>query len=92
MERISRVRAVALLLLFCLVISLFAGKLFSLQIIETKGDHLDNKASRQKLLLGRKWMEKAGENYRYYMVFQKNTLNMDGSYTYDSFMKILPEL
>ena len=27
-----------------------------------------------------------------YMVFQKNTLNMDGSYTYDSFMKILPEL
>ena len=38
MERISRVRAVALLLLFCLVISLFAGKLFSLQIIETKGD------------------------------------------------------
>ena len=38
MERISRVRAVALLLLFCLVLSLFAGKLFSLQIIETKGD------------------------------------------------------
>ena len=66
-----------------------SGKLV---IIETKGDHLDNKASRQKLLLGRKWMEKAGENYRYYMVFQKNTLNMDGSYTYDSFMKILPEL
>ena len=29
---------------------------------------------------------------RYRMVFQKNTLNMDGSYTYDSFMKILPEL
>ena len=27
-----------------------------------------------------------------YMVFQDNTLNMDGSYTYDSFMKILPEL
>ena len=27
-----------------------------------------------------------------YMVFQKNTLNMDGSYNYDSFMRILPEL
>ena len=27
-----------------------------------------------------------------YMLFQKNTLNMDGSYTYDSFMNILPEL
>jgi len=27
-----------------------------------------------------------------YMVFQKNTLNMDGSYDYDKFMSILPEL
>ena len=27
-----------------------------------------------------------------YMVFQKNTLNMDSSYTYDNFIKILPEL
>ena len=27
-----------------------------------------------------------------YMVFQKNTLNMDDSYDYDKFMSILPEL
>ena len=27
-----------------------------------------------------------------YMVFQKNTLNMDASYDYDKFMSILPEL
>jgi len=26
------------------------------------------------------------------MAFQKNTLNMDGSYDYDKFMSILPEL
>ena len=38
MERISRVRAIALLLLFSLVIGLFATKLFSLQIIETDGN------------------------------------------------------
>ena len=38
MERISRVRAIALLLIFSLVLSLYAGKLFSLQIIETDGN------------------------------------------------------
>ena len=38
MERISRVRAIALLLLFCFVLTLFSGKLFSLQIIETDGN------------------------------------------------------
>lgn len=38
MERISRVRSVALLLLFSLVLTMFSGKLFSLQIIETDGN------------------------------------------------------
>jgi penicillin-binding protein 2 len=38
MERISRVRAIALLLVFALVMSLYSGKLFSLQIIETDGN------------------------------------------------------
>ena len=38
MERISRVRAVALLLLFSLVLTMFSSKLFSLQIIETDGN------------------------------------------------------
>ena len=41
MERISRVRAIALLLVFALVMSLYSGKLFSLQIIETDGN-MDN--------------------------------------------------
>ena len=44
MERISRIRAIALVLLFSLVLTLFAGKLFSLQIIETKGSK-DNTAT-----------------------------------------------
>ena len=37
MERVSRIRATILLLLFCLVLVLYAGKLFRLQIIETDG-------------------------------------------------------
>ena len=38
MERISRVRSVALLLLFAFVLTLFSGRLFTLQIIETDGN------------------------------------------------------
>ena len=38
MERISRFRAVMLLVLFGFILLLFAGKLFQLQIIETKGN------------------------------------------------------
>ncbi len=38
MERMSRFRAVLLLVLFAFVLVLFAGRLFVLQIIETKGD------------------------------------------------------
>ena len=41
MERISRVRAIALLLVFALVMTMYSGKLFSLQIIETDGN-MDN--------------------------------------------------
>ena len=38
MERVSRFRAILLLILFSFVLVLFAVKLFDLQIIETKGD------------------------------------------------------
>ena len=38
MERISRFRAVLLLLIFCVVLLLYAVKLFDLQIIETDGN------------------------------------------------------
>ena len=44
-------------------------------IIETKGDHLDNTESKQKLELGKKWATAAGPNYRYYMVFDKVKLD-----------------
>ena len=37
MERISRFRAILLLILFISILALFAVKLFDLQIIETNG-------------------------------------------------------
>ena len=39
MERVSRIRATILLLLFALVLVLYAGRLFRLQIIETDGNN-----------------------------------------------------
>ena len=38
MERISRIRAIAMLLIVCLILTLFSIRLFSMQIIETKGN------------------------------------------------------
>ncbi len=48
-------------------------------ILETKGDDRDNSDSRTKLELGKTWANKAGENYRYFMVFDKQ--QMDGAVT-----------
>lgn len=39
-------------------------------LIETKGDYLDTVESQAKNTLGKRWAEKAGENYKYFMVFQ----------------------
>ena len=43
-------------------------------LIETKGDHLDGSDSLQKIRLGKKWESKAGDNYRYFMVFSNPNL------------------
>ncbi len=66
-----------------------AGRLV---LVETKGDHLDGDDSKTKLELGRKWQEKAGSKYRYYMVFDKKKLDMDGACTLDEFAEIMKEL
>ena len=39
MERVTRIRAIVFLSLFCLVLVLYAGRLFKLQIIETDGNN-----------------------------------------------------
>lgn len=49
------------------VISTKSGKII---VLETKGDHLDAK---QKITMGNIWASKAGNNYRYYMVYEHRT-------------------
>lgn len=61
-------------------------------LIETKGNHLDNEQNRKKLTLSRKWQEKAGEQFRYYMVFQEKAPELDGAYAFDKFLEILGKM
>ncbi|WP_224995503.1 hypothetical protein [Cesiribacter sp. SM1] len=59
-------------------------------MIETKGDHLDNDDSRKKLQLGQKWANKAGDKYKYFMVF--NTNPIAGARGLDEFLKMLRDM
>ncbi|WP_020601891.1 hypothetical protein [Spirosoma spitsbergense] len=38
-------------------------------LLETKSDHLDNTDTAEKIRLGNLWRSKAGNDYRYFMVF-----------------------
>lgn len=46
-------------------------------LVETKGDDRDNSDSIKKIKLGEKWASKAGDSYRYFMVF--NNSKLDGA-------------
>jgi type III restriction enzyme len=59
-------------------------------LVETKGDFLDNDDSRAKNILGKKWAEKSGENYKYFMVFENK--NVEGCYTAKNFLEIISAL
>jgi type III restriction enzyme len=59
-------------------------------LIETKGDHLDGSDSLQKLRLGAKWASKAGDNYRYFMVF--DNAKLDGAKTIAELIEILKDM
>lgn len=61
-------------------------------LIEYKGDDRDNSDSERKLRLGRSWQAKAGENYRYFMVFKNRDFGIDGAYRMDEFVNIMREL
>jgi type III restriction enzyme len=56
-------------------------------ILETKGDHLD---AEQKIRLGSLWAGKAGNKYRYFMVYERRTV--DGAYKLEGFLNILKDL
>jgi type III restriction enzyme len=51
---------------------------------------LDPEESRAKNQLGKKWAEKAGENYKYFMVFQKK--EVPDTYTAQSIIDIVKML
>lgn len=59
-------------------------------IIETKGDHLANAETADKLWLGNKWADLAGDNYKYFMVFQSK--EVDGAITIKTLLQYLDNL
>ena len=59
-------------------------------LIETKGDHLDNPESEEKRWLGNKWADLAGDNFKYFMVFQSK--EVDGAITLKTLLQLLDEL
>lgn len=61
-------------------------------LIETKGDHLENRETKEKLALGRAWQNAAGAQYKYFMVFQNKDLKLDGAVQFDQFAELLKEL
>lgn len=61
-------------------------------MVETKGTHLKNEESAQKLKLGKRWADKAGDKYRYYMVFDEGDVPLEGAYEMSKFLEILQRL
>ena len=55
-------------------------------LLETKGDHLE---AEKKIKLGNLWANKAGNNYRYCLVY--NNREVDGAYTRNGFIEVLRE-
>lgn len=55
-------------------------------MLETKGDHLD---AEKKIKLGNLWAAKAGNNYRYCLVYEHRKVNH--AYTKDEFLATLKE-
>lgn len=59
-------------------------------IVETKGDDRDNSDSIRKLKLGEAWASKVGNDFRYFMVFDNNS--MEGAYRLDDFLSVIRSL
>lgn len=59
-------------------------------VVETKGDDRDNSDSAAKNRLGRTWANKAGANFKYFMVFDKQS--MEDTLTLEQLKERLKEL
>jgi type III restriction enzyme len=58
-------------------------------MIEPKGDHLENAESTRKAEVGSIWANKAGQAYRYYMVFENKNLKINGATHFDEFLEFV---
>lgn len=56
-------------------------------LVETKGEHLANDDTAEKISLGRDWQNRAGDDFRYFMVFDSK--NVDGAYSFDRFRGVI---
>lgn len=59
-------------------------------LIETKGDHLANAESVDKIRLGKDWAALAGDKFRYFMVFESK--EVEGAITLKTLLQYLDEL
>ena len=59
-------------------------------LVETKGDHLANDDSLNKIKIGNKWASMAGGNYKYFMVFENK--QVEGAITVKQLLQYLNEL
>lgn len=62
----------------------------NLILLETKGDYLVNNDTKEKNKLGKLWIDKAGSNYKYFMVFEK--ANVEGCYNEGNILEVLKRL
>lgn len=59
-------------------------------LVEAKGDDRDNSDSKKKLKLGKVWQSKAGDKFRYFMVFDQNPV--EDAYKLDDFKDLLENM
>lgn len=69
------------------LLRLESGKLL---VVESKGDDRDNSDSSNKLRLGKEWAAKAGDTFRYLMVFDNN--RVDGAYTLSDVLGLIRQM
>jgi type III restriction enzyme len=59
-------------------------------VLETKGDDRDNSDSEAKIRLGKAWERKAGNSFKYFMVFDKQSVT--DAHKLDDFLKLIKEM
>ncbi|MFA5559195.1 MAG: DEAD/DEAH box helicase family protein [Methanofastidiosum sp.] len=64
----------------------------TLLLIEVKGEHIASDETFEKAMLGRKWKELAGSDFRYYMVFLNKSYDKEGVYSLNDLLDIIQNL